>query len=380
MHEVPAVWMRGGTSKCWVFHEPDLQHPTLSVDEVLLRLYGSPDPRQVDGVGGGTSTTSKAVILRRSERPGVDVDYTFAQVGIEEGRVDWGSNCGNCSSVVAPYAVAAGWVSPTEPSTTVRVLNTNTDQLIIQQVAVADGRVDETPVQHTPGVLFAGPAVRLGFLSPAGRTTGKLLPTGAPVTELADDEGTIEATLVDAGAPLVILRATDVGLDGHEDPATLDAVPGLLARLDRIRRRGAVAMGMVPTEDAAARAVPKLALVAAPTVADRAQIVVRMLSMGATHPAVAITGSIAITVAATTPGTVVHQLAGPARSADEFDIASPAGVVTTWSGEHEGEPVVGAVRSYRRLARATLPLPPDTLPADTGPHDAISDDLKEETL
>ena len=357
MDEIPAVWMRGGTSKCWVFLEEDLKHPSLSVDDVLLRLFGSPDSRQVDGVGGGTSTTSKAVILRRSELQGVDVDYTFAQVGITETLVDWGSNCGNCSAVVAPYAVAAGWVPAVEPMTTVRVLNTNTQQVIIQQVAIRDGAVDESPVQHTPGVPFPGPAVRMGFLSPAGRTTGQLLPSGSPTDGLDDDGSSIEATLIDAGAPLVILRATDLGLTGSETPAILDAQPDLLARLDRLRREGAVAMGMAPTEDAAARAIPKLALVAAPSASDEGQILVRMLSMGLTHPAMAITGSIGITVAASTPGTIVHELAGTRRVPDEFDICTPAGVVTTWAGEHDGESVVGAVRSYRRLAQATLLLP-----------------------
>ena len=357
MDQIPAVWMRGGTSKCWVFLEEDLRHPTLTVDEVLLRLFGSPDSRQVDGVGGGTSTTSKAVILRRSERQGVDVDYTFAQVGITEPRVDWGSNCGNCSAVVAPYAVAAGWVPAVEPLTTVRVLNTNTQQMIIQQVAVRDGAVDESPVQHIPGVPFTGPAVRMGFLSPAGRTTGQLLPTGSATDQLDDGGSSIEATLIDAGAPLVILRATDLGLTGSETPAILDARPDLLARLDTLRRKGAVAMGLASTEDAAARAIPKLAVVAAPSPGDQGQIVVRMLSMGLTHPALAITGSIGITIAASTPGTIVHDLASPRRVPDEFDISTPAGVVTTWTGEHDGESVVGAVRSYRRLAQATLPLP-----------------------
>ncbi len=357
MDQIPAVWMRGGTSKCWVFFEDDLRHPTLSVDEVLLRLFGSPDSRQVDGVGGGTSTTSKAVILRRSERESADVDYTFAQVGITEARVDWGSNCGNCSAVVAPYAVAAGWVPAVEPLTTVRVLNTNTQQMIIQQVAVRDGAVDEAPVQHIPGVPFPGPAVRMGFLSPAGRTTGKLLPTGSPTDQLDDGQASIEATLIDAGAPLVILRATDLGLTGSETPAILDVQPDLLARLDTLRRKGAVAMGLAATEDAAARAIPKLTLVAAPSPGDEGQILVRMLSMGLTHPALAITGSIGITIAASTPGTIVHDLAGPRRVQDEFDISTPAGVVTTWTSEHDGESVVGAVRSYRRLAQATLPLP-----------------------
>ena len=357
MDQIPAVWMRGGTSKCWVFLEEDLRHPSLSVDEVLLRLFGSPDSRQVDGVGGGTSTTSKAVILRRSEREGVDVDYTFAQVGITDPRVDWGSNCGNCSAVVAPYAVAAGWVPAVEPLTTVRVLNTNTEQMIIQQVSVRDGAIDESPVLYVPGVPFPGPAVRMGFLSPAGRTTGQLLPTGSPTNQLDDGESSIDATLIDAGAPLVILRATDLGLTGSETPATLDARPDLLARLDTLRRKGAVAMGLAATEEAAAKAIPKLTIVAAPSPGDHGQILVRMLSMGLTHPALAITGSIGITIAASTPGTVVHELASPRRVPDEFDISTPAGVVTTWTGEHDGESVVGAVRSYRRLAQATLPLP-----------------------
>lgn len=370
MDAIPAVWMRGGTSKCWVFREEDLRHATLTVDEVLLRLFGSPDKRQVDGVGGSTSTTSKAVILSRGQRAGVDVDYRFAQVGIDEASVDWGSNCGNCSAVVAPYVVAAGWVSPTEPLTTVRVLNTNTQQLIIQQVAVLDGAVDESPVLQIPGVPFPGPSVRMGFLAPAGRTTGKLLPTGSATDHLDDGQDLTEVTLIDAGAPLVIVRAADLGLVGNETTGALDARPDLLARLDILRRNGAVAMGLAPTAAEAARAIPKLAIVAASPPGEPGQILVRMLSMGLTHPAIAITGSVGITVAASTPGTVVHDLAGPRRRSDEFDISTPAGIVTTWTGEHDGHPVVGAVRSYRRLAEATLFLPtPPTITALTEEND-----------
>lgn len=356
MDQIPAVWMRGGTSKCWVFLEEDLKRPGQTVDQVLLRLFGSPDSRQVDGVGGGSSTTSKAVILRRSDRPDADVDYTFAQVGVDEPLVDWGSNCGNCSAVVAPYAVAAGWVPAVEPLTTVRVLNTNTGQMIIEQVAVRAGAVDETPVQQIPGVPFKGPVVRMGFLSPAGRTTGQLLPTGSPIDKLDDGDSSIEATLIDAGAPLVILRATDLGLTGSEAPAAIDAQPELLARLEALRRKSAVLMGLVANEDDAARAIPKLAIVAAPS-SNQGQIVVQMLSMGLTHPAVAITGSVGITIAASTSGTVVDDLAKPRRIPDEFEISTPAGVVTTWTGVHDDEVVVGAVRSYRRLAEATLLLP-----------------------
>ena len=154
MREIDATWMRGGTSKCWVFRKDDLEVPDLSVDEVLLRLYGSPDHRQVDGVGGGTSTTSKAVILAPGTTPGIDVEYTFAQVGIEEAKVDWGSNCGNCSAVVASFAIRQGWVSTGVPETAVRVLNTNTDQLILQHVPTPGGRLDEAASDTIPGVPF----------------------------------------------------------------------------------------------------------------------------------------------------------------------------------------------------------------------------------
>ena len=144
MADIAATWMRGGTSKCWVFQRDELEVPGWSRDDVLLRVFGSPDPRQVDGVGGGTSTTSKAVIVSPSAADtDWDVDYTFAQVGIEEQRVDWGSNCGNCSSVIGLYAVRNGWVPAVADETVVRVHNTNTNQLIMLHVRTPGGVVDE---------------------------------------------------------------------------------------------------------------------------------------------------------------------------------------------------------------------------------------------
>ncbi|WP_308113842.1 PrpF domain-containing protein [Arthrobacter sp. ISL-30] len=208
MLKIPATWMRGGTSKCWVFEWDSLQVPGKSVDEVLLRLFGSPDNRQIDGVGGGTSTTSKAVILSRSIAEDADVDYTFAQVGIEEQRVDWGSNCGNCSAVVAPYAIQRGWVNAGQDSTAVRALNTNTNQY--------------SGTQMIPGVPFPGMPVGMGFFDPAGRTTGKLFPTGEPVDKLTFDGRQVAATLIDAGAPVVVLEAEAVGLTGHEIAAEIE--------------------------------------------------------------------------------------------------------------------------------------------------------------
>ena len=198
--------MRGGTSKCWVFERSALQIPGFTVDEVLLRLFGSPDPRQIDGVGGGSSTTSKAVILSPSSEPGIDVDYTFAQVGIEQAVVDWGSNCGNCSAVIAPYAVEQGWVNAVAGEVSVRIRNTNTGQELHERIA--DPAAEGSAGTYIPGVPFPGEAVEIGFVNPAGGTTGKLLPSGEARTVLdvptiaGDEYENLEATLIDAGAPV----------------------------------------------------------------------------------------------------------------------------------------------------------------------------------
>lgn len=363
--DIDATWMRGGTSKCWVFRAEDLAVPGLSVDEVLRRVYGSPDQRQVDGVGGGTSTTSKAVILSPTATDDVeaDVDYTFAQVGVDDGVVDWGSNCGNCSAVVAPYAVRAGWVDVDGPETTVRVRNTNTGQIIVQQVPTPGGELDESPTTQIPGVPFPGAPVRMGFVDPAGRSTGRLFPSGKSRDVLTvpadgDDEPLrVEVTLVDAGAPVVAVPAREVGLVGDEAPAAIDARPGLLALLDRVRRAGAVAMGMVAEPADAERAVPKLALVSAAATGSGADLGVRMLSMGRVHPAVPITGSVALTLAARTPGTVVADLVDDQAGAVALRLATPAGVVETFVDQVDDLQVVGAVRTYRRLASGSVALP-----------------------
>lgn len=356
MFKIPAVWMRGGTSKCWVFEWDNLQVPGKSVDEVLLRLFGSPDHRQIDGVGGGTSTTSKAVILSRSVSEEADVDYTFAQVSIDEQKVDWGSNCGNCSAVVAPYAIDRGWVDTGSESTSVRTLNTNTDQLILQKVPTPGGTLHDSGTQVIPGVPFPGLSVGMGFLDPAGRTTGKLFPTGAPLELLPFDGRTVPATLIDAGAPVVILDAAALGLTGHETAADIDGRTALLSQLEEVRREAAVRMGLAVTRADAERAVPKVAIVAKASPDDEAELLVRMLSMGKLHPALAITGSVALTTAAQHDGTVVRALLDVDPTSG-LTMRTPAGVVQTWAEIRDGVPVVGTLRSARRIADAELLLP-----------------------
>ncbi|MEV4686762.1 PrpF domain-containing protein [Microbacterium sp. LWH3-1.2] len=354
-HYIAASWMRGGTSKCWVFERDALAVPGSTVDEVLLRLYGSPDHRQVDGIGGATSTTSKAVIVAPSEDDDVDVDYTFAQVGIDEPRVDWGSNCGNCSAVVAPYALEHAWVRPVGDVTTVRVRNTNTGQVLIQRVATPDGRWEPELDTVIPGVPFPGIAVGLGFENPAGQTTGHLLPTGRARETLSVGGRAVEASLVDAGAPVVVVPAAAAGLAGVPYDDWIVAVRPELEFLDAVRRAAAVAMGLAETRESAPRAVPKLAIVESPQDAEISDIDVLMLSMGAPHPALAITGSVAITMAADIAGSLVERAA--LAGGTDLRIRTPAGVVGTWRRTDGERDVVGTVRTARLLARAQVPLP-----------------------
>jgi 2-methylaconitate isomerase len=361
-----ATWMRGGTSKCWVFDEQVLS-TARDRDALLARLFGSPDVRQIDGIGGGTSTTSKAVLLSVSHSPGVDVDYTFAQVSVTEPRVDWSSNCGNCSTVAGLYALQAGWMQPAGDVTPVRVLNTNTDQLIRQEVPTPGGQVTNDGDTVIAGVPYPGLGVKMGFVEPAGRTTGRLFPTGSPSDRVSDGQTELEVTMVDAGAPVVAVPAATVGLTGTESPEAIDADTALLARLERIRVAAAHLMGLARGQRSVPRAIPKVALVGPPAeqqdIAGRAMAAtghdfsVRMLSMGRTHPALAITGSVALALAATTPGTVLSGLLAGAHAEGRLQLATPSGVLPVWV-EHSAEgQVVSVLRTTRRLLTADIDVP-----------------------
>ena len=359
--KIEAEWMRGGTSKCWVFEGEHLDETHKDLDSLLPRLFGSPDHRQIDGVGGSTSTTSKAMILRRPADPDVDVEFTFAQVGIEEAAVDWGSNCGNCSAVVGLYAIEKGWVTPNGDNTRIVTRNTNTGQIIIQRVATPAGALPIVPDAQMPGVVFPGYRVGLGFKDPAGKTTGKLLPTGEPTDTISAGGTRWTVSMVDAGAPVVIVKAEELGLDTARFESWQAGVMLQLDTLDQIRRQSAVRMGLASTVQDAARAIPKLAIVGAPKAGDTgtgdtADVNVMMLSMGKPHPALAITGSIALTLAASTPGTVLNSITG-SEPRSTLRLRTPAGVIETWSEERDGSLLVGADRTARTIATSTLHLP-----------------------
>ncbi|GAB3488925.1 PrpF domain-containing protein [Amycolatopsis cihanbeyliensis] len=330
------------------------------MDEVLAAAFGARDSDQIDGVGGATSTTSKAAIIGPSAAPGIQVDYTFGQVGIGDERVEWGSNCGNCATAVGLHAVRSGLV-PAEPGRTrVRMRNTNTGGRIDAVVATPGGRVPAHGDTLVPGVTSPGVRVELEFLDPVGGTTGTLLPSGNAVDELASGE----ATLVDAGAPAALVDAASIGLTGTESVAEFAArLPELLP----LRRAAALRMRLAGPGDPVDHAVPKLGVIGPPrdyrtgggTPVEAADydLAVRMVSMHTPHPAIGLTSMVAVLAAATEPGSVVRRHlaggAGPVR------LGTPAGVVT-------GTPVldgggrlvaVSLVRSARVIAAATIFVP-----------------------
>lgn len=351
--EIRAHWMRGGTSKCWVFESENLKDTGLPVAEVLLRLYGSPDHRQLDGVGGGTSTTSKAVIVSRSNVPDVDINFTFAQIGIEEAKVDWGSNCGNCSATVGLFAIEQGWVAAQHPQTRVRVFNENTGQHIVQTLDTPDGQLPDSPTAMMLGAKFSGHRVVLGFTNPEGGTTGKLFPAGKKTTSLQADNAFYSATMVDAGAPTVLVPADEFDLDPASYPQWSEKIMGSLSLIDNIRRQAAVAMGIAETPETAERAIPKIGIYSASSDV-KSDIQVLMFSMGKPHPALPITASVAITKAVKTPGTLAYL---PTADPHRLRILTPVGVIETNLIEEAGSTEVGVVRTSRTIAEADLFIP-----------------------
>jgi probable AcnD-accessory protein PrpF len=342
---IPATYMRGGTSKGVFFRLEDLpercQVPGEARDRLLLRVIGSPDPygKQIDGMGGATSSTSKTVILSRSGRPGHDVDYLFGQVSIDKAFVDWSGNCGNLSAAVGPFAIANGLLEPgrvpQDGVATVSMWQANIGKTIVAHVPVTDGAVQETGDFELDGVTFPAAEVQLEFMDPAAEEDGAggaMFPTGNLVDDLeVPGVGTLKATMINAGIPTIFVNAQAIGYTGTELQDAINSDARSLAMFESIRAQGAVRMGLIRGVEEAARRqhTPKVAYVARPADyvsssgkrvdARDVDLLVRALSMGKLHHAMMGTAAVAIGTAAAIPGTLVNLAAGGgARSAVRF--------------------------------------------------------------
>ena len=373
----PAVFMRGGTSKGLFFRGGVLPADPAERDRVLIRALGAGDPygAEIDGLGGATSSTSKAVIVSRSARPGFDIDYLFAQVSVASPAVDWAGSCGNLAAAVGPFAIEEGLAGASGELTRVRIWQQNTGKQIVAHVPTRDGGVLSEGDFLIDGVPYPAARIRLDFVDPGGSMTGRLLPTGRPADELdVPGVGIIPATLIDASNPCVFVPAAALGFGGTELPGQLNGDPAALARLEAVRAEAAVLMGLAASpEEATARhpANPKVALVSPPrayaTSSGRSvgqsdvDIVVRMLSMGRLHHAVPGTGGIALAVAVLIPGTT-PSLAAAGPAGDVVRIGHSSGVlpVAAEVGRPAGEWAVNRAtvwRSARRLMEGTVLVP-----------------------
>jgi hypothetical protein len=334
--KVPATYMRGGTSKGVFFRLQDLpdaaQQPGPARDALLLRVIGSPDPygKQIDGMGGATSSTSKTVIISKSTRPEHDVDYLFGQVSIDQAFVDWSGNCGNLSAAVGPFAISNGLVDPSrlpkDGIATIRIWQANIQKTIIAHVPMTNGAVQETGDFELDGVTFPAAEVQLEFMDPAAEEEGAggaMFPTGQLIDDLeVPGVGTLKATMINAGIPTIFVNADAIGYTGTELQEAINSDPKALAMFETIRAYGALRMGLIKdiSEAAKRQHTPKVAFVAAPkeyvsssgkvVKAGDVDLLVRALSMGKLHHAMMGTAAVAIGTAAAIPGTLVNLAAG----------------------------------------------------------------------
>ena len=346
--KVPATYMRGGTSKGVFFNLEDLPQAAQVAgearDKLLLRVIGSPDPyaKQIDGMGGATSSTSKTVIVSRSQRVDHDVDYLFGQVSIDKPFVDWSGNCGNLSAAVGPFAIHAGLIDedqiPQNGIVTVRVWQVNIGKTILIHVPIVNGFVQEIGVFELDGVTFPAAEIQVDFVDPADGE-GSMFPTGNLVDDLVvPDVGVFNATFINAGIPTIFIDAEALGYQGTELQDDINNDESALARFESIRAHGALKMGLIDSlEEAQTRQhTPKIAFVSQPksylsssgkTVeAGEVDILVRALSMGKLHHAMMGTAAVAIASAACVPGTLVNLAAGGGEK-ESVTFGHPSGML-----------------------------------------------------
>jgi 2-methylaconitate cis-trans-isomerase PrpF len=324
LKELPCSIYRGGTSKGVFFMKDVLPENDEELKEVLLKVMGSPDVRQINGLGGSVSTTSKVAIISKEEKEDWDVNYTFAQVSVDKPVVSYAGNCGNISSAVGAYAIENNLLEVTSPITIVKVYNTNTKKLIYEHIPTPDGKINYRGDFAISGVPGTGAKIELEFMNPAGSFTGKLLPTGNAVDILnVEGVGEVEVSIVDAANPLVYIDSKVVNLKGTESPDEIDSTKDMLTLLEKIRGEAAVKIGLVEGwQDAAtvSPGVPKLTLVSAPqdykTVSgnnireEEYDLSVRMMSMQKAHKTIALTGALCTAAACVIDGSIPNRILG----------------------------------------------------------------------
>ncbi|QVW25084.1 2-methylaconitate cis-trans isomerase PrpF [Pseudomonas hormoni] len=388
--KIPATYMRGGTSKGVFFSLKDLpeaaQIPGPARDALLLRVIGSPDPydKQIDGMGGATSSTSKTVILSKSIKADHDVDYLFGQVSIDKPFVDWSGNCGNLSAAVGSFAISNGLVDasriPHNGVAVVRVWQANIGKTIIAHVPITNGEVQETGDFELDGVTFPAAEVQVEFMDPAAEEEGgggSMFPTGNLVDDLeVPGVGTFKATMINAGIPTIFVNAEDIGYTGTELQGAINGDPKALAMFETIRAYGALRMGLIKSLDEAAKRqhTPKVAFVAKPAdyvassgkaiAAGDVDLLVRALSMGKLHHAMMGTAAVAIGTAAAISGTLVNIAAGGIeRNAVRFGHPSGTLRVGAEASQVNGEWTVNKAimsRSARVLMEGFVRVPGDS--------------------
>ena len=344
---IPCIWMRGGTSKGGIFNAADLPSDPAQRDQVLLEIMGSPDDRQIDGMGGADPLTSKVGIVKKSSHPECDVDYLFLQVFVDQAIVTDSQNCGNILAAVGPYAVEQGFVSITEDVTQVSVFMENTGQIAVLQVQTPDGKVTYKGGSSIDGVPGTSAPVTCEFKETAGSTCGALYPSG----NLKDSVDGVDVTLIDNGMPVVILRASDFGISGTESRDELDGNTALKRRLEDIRLQVGPLMNL---GDVTEKSVPKMSLVSAPM--HHGCISTRTFIPHRCHASIGVLGAVSVATAAITPGTVAYPLAEvPDGDEKTLPVEHPTGEMTVVAYMNgDGLQSAALLRTARKLFEGTV--------------------------
>ncbi|MEK7945189.1 4-oxalomesaconate tautomerase [Pigmentiphaga sp. YJ18] len=351
---IPCVLMRGGTSRGPYFRAEWLPQDVAKRDQVLLAAMGSPHELQIDGLGGANTLTSKVAIVSPSTRPGCDVDYLFAQVSVDRALVDTRPNCGNMLSGVAPFAIDQGMVAASDGETRVRIYNVNTNSTIDAVVQTPGGKTEYEGDARIDGVPGTGAPIRLNFLDAWGSVTGKVFPTG----NTQDVIDGVSVTCIDAAMPLMIVRASQLGVKGDETAVELDANKAMLERLEALRLEAGRRMGLGDVTDSV---IPKPVLVSASADADT--VVSRYFTPHKCHRSHAVTGAIGVATAFVTPGTVAFELGAPrAAGMHRIAVAHPSGrieVDVELRGTAPSIEVCGAglIRTARKIMEGQLYIP-----------------------